>query len=446
MECINLRGKRINLTSLHYDDPNDLNQIGAITNTVLNGGDAGTVVTFDNGEDANCVMCGFTITGGNAELGAGIKCYGSSPTISHCIIVGNRATRYYGGGIDCYQSQVRFINCTISGNDANHGGGGIHCEDSNAVFLNSIIWGNTPDQILVSSGNDPVIQYSNVQGGFPGEGILDTDPYFAIAGYWSNVGDTSIPGELDSDSSLWIGGDYHLQSQGGRYDPNIDAWVQDAQHSPCIDTGNPNSDYSTEPAPNGACINMGAYGGTPEASQSVNDKTVFLQYSLDTDPGWSITGDWQFGQPQGAGGTHGNTDPNSGYTGMNVYGVNMAGDYRVAIGGPYYVMAGPFNCTGYQDVSLRFARWLNSDFYPYVRNTVDVSSNAESWYIVWETHVGENLNDSQWQILNYDISGIADGQSAIYIRWGYEILNDQAYAQSGWNIDDIELSGIPQGQ
>ena len=36
--------------------------------------------------------------------------------------------------------------------------------------------------------------------------------------------------------------------------------------SPCIDTGDPVSDYSLEPEPNGGRINMGAYGNTPEAA------------------------------------------------------------------------------------------------------------------------------------------------------------------------------------
>jgi hypothetical protein len=187
---------------------------------------------------------------------------------------------------------------------------------------------------------------------------------------------------------------------------------------------------------------MGAYGGTAEASQSGVVKTVFLEFSLDTDPGWTTTGEWRFGLPLGAGGTYGNPDPNSGCTGINVYGVNLAGDYSVALGDPYYVTAGPLDCSTYQEVSLQFARWLNSDFYPYVGNTVEVSADGQTWQTVWQAQEGENLNDSQWQILIYDISDTADGQSTVYVRWGYEINSDRAYAQSGWNIDDVQLSGV----
>jgi len=38
--------------------------------------------------------------------------------------------------------------------------------------------------------------------------------------------------------------------------------------SPCIDAGNVMSPIGHEPFPNGGVINMGAYGGTAEASKS----------------------------------------------------------------------------------------------------------------------------------------------------------------------------------
>jgi len=62
--------------------------------------------------------------------------------------------------------------------------------------------------------------------------------------------------------------DYHLQSQVGRWDPTSNDWVVDINTSPCIDAGDPNSPVALEPYPNGGIINMGAYGGTIEASKS----------------------------------------------------------------------------------------------------------------------------------------------------------------------------------
>ena len=63
-------------------------------------------------------------------------------------------------------------------------------------------------------------------------------------------------------------GDYHLRSERGRYWPEHDIWVLDKVTSPCIDGGDPTVDSFDEPVPNGGRINMGAYGGTAEASLS----------------------------------------------------------------------------------------------------------------------------------------------------------------------------------
>ncbi|MHC4387605.1 MAG: hypothetical protein ACYSX1_03260, partial [Planctomycetota bacterium] len=45
-------------------------------------------------------------------------------------------------------------------------------------------------------------------------------------------------------------------------------WLFDGVTSTCTDAGDPDSDYSLEPAPNGSRINMGAYGNTIHASKS----------------------------------------------------------------------------------------------------------------------------------------------------------------------------------
>ncbi|MBC8218548.1 MAG: hypothetical protein H8E73_08790 [Planctomycetes bacterium] len=56
--------------------------------------------------------------------------------------------------------------------------------------------------------------------------------------------------------------------QAGRWNPTDETWEIDDVISPCIDTGGPLSPVGAEPEPNGGRINMGAYGGTAEASKS----------------------------------------------------------------------------------------------------------------------------------------------------------------------------------
>ena len=61
-------------------------------------------------------------------------------------------------------------------------------------------------------------------------------------------------------------GDYHLQSTGGSWHGG--AFDADPANSPCIDAGDPAAPLGEEPAPNGARINLGAYGGTAQASKT----------------------------------------------------------------------------------------------------------------------------------------------------------------------------------
>ena len=59
---------------------------------------------------------------------------------------------------------------------------------------------------------------------------------------------------------------YHLKSENGRWSGV--QWINDTDTSPCVDAGDPTSDYSNEPTPNGNRVNIGAFGNTAEASKS----------------------------------------------------------------------------------------------------------------------------------------------------------------------------------
>ena len=107
------------------------------------------------------------------------------------------------------------------------------------------------------------IRYCNVKDGWPGEGNIDADPCFANPGYWDPNGTVE-----DANDDFWVEGDYHLKSQAGRWDAGSQSWVVDREMSPCIDAGDLASPIGHEPFPNGGVVNMGAYGGTVEASKS----------------------------------------------------------------------------------------------------------------------------------------------------------------------------------
>ena len=89
-ENIDFKGKNLTIRSIDPNDPT------VVASAVINGSNQQPVVTFSGGENALCVLVGFTITGGKR----GIFCSQASPTIINCIITGN-TTESAGGGISC---------------------------------------------------------------------------------------------------------------------------------------------------------------------------------------------------------------------------------------------------------------------------------------------------------------------------------------------------------
>jgi hypothetical protein len=104
-----------------------------------------------------------------------------------------------------------------------------------------------------------------------GQGNIDMDPCFADPGYWADVNDPNVIVEPNDPNAIWVIGDYHLKSQAGRWDPNSPSWLKDDVTSLCIDAGDPNSDWTAELWPHGKQMNMGAFGGTAQASMSLSN-------------------------------------------------------------------------------------------------------------------------------------------------------------------------------
>ncbi|MGA1874861.1 MAG: right-handed parallel beta-helix repeat-containing protein [bacterium] len=109
-----------------------------------------------------------------AQAGGGIACHFSPAAISNCLIMKNKA-REKGGGIYCYFDPPAITNCTIVGN-MSPDGGGICCAYSSPSITNGIIRNNLEHEI--GGYTKPVIRYSNITGGYPGEGNSDDEPLF----------------------------------------------------------------------------------------------------------------------------------------------------------------------------------------------------------------------------------------------------------------------------
>jgi len=213
--------------------------------------------------------------------GGGISNGNGSLTINNSIFTGNMAAANGGALYGFSDSILTVTNCTFFGNLAQNGNTFASVYDrfsENITEIINCIIRDGVNAIWNSDDNSTIgIIYSNIRDGQAGiydphetvlwsEGNIDEDPCFTELGYWDPNGTPE-----DTNDDVWIDGDYHLKSQAGRYDPNSDSWVVDDVTSPCIDTGDPNSPVGDEPEPNGGRINMGAYGGTAEASKSFSN-------------------------------------------------------------------------------------------------------------------------------------------------------------------------------
>ncbi len=233
----------------------------------------------------NCDISGNTAS----SSGGGLYCLNSVALIGGCRISGNVVpANMHGGGAYCAGTLtgVTFKNCVISANTAGAGAGiytestlglqrcgvtvvnctiarnrltgtvpyprpgsAIHSAGTDILVNSTIIWDNGVGPLVIN--NSPLwtspVSYSDIEGGYEGDGNFNQDPLFADA----------------------AADDYHLKSTYGRYNPQTGGWAyDDDRNSPCIDAGDCSMSAADEPSPNGRRVNMGAYGATQEASKS----------------------------------------------------------------------------------------------------------------------------------------------------------------------------------
>jgi predicted outer membrane repeat protein len=155
-----------------------------------------------------------TFSGNSAYVGGAMYNYYSGPAITNCTFTDNSARS--GGAMFNYSSSPAIINCTFNGNSAASSSGAMYNWRSNPMVKNCILWGDKPHEIANSGHSNPVITYSDVQGGWAGVGNIDIAPCFAEPGFW-HPNDTP----LDANDDFWVNGDYHLKSQTGRWKPSI---------------------------------------------------------------------------------------------------------------------------------------------------------------------------------------------------------------------------------
>lgn len=252
-ENVNFNGKNIAVQSM---DPEDWD---IVENTVIQGTGTTNVVQLGSGA-SHPILSGLTVTGGTR----GVYCMGTGyGDVNYCVITGNS-----DAGVLLYGTNAVVTNCVIQDN----GNQGISIGSASGTFTNNLIYGNDIGISieLYASGNI----YNCTIADNTSYGVIKAIPYASatiknciIWNWGDDLENCTATYSCISDGD---GGTGNISNDPLFVDPNnpdpnkIDFHL--SINSPCIDAGDPASEYSNEPEPNGDWINMGCYGNTSEAA------------------------------------------------------------------------------------------------------------------------------------------------------------------------------------
>ena len=272
---------------------------------------------------------------------------------------------------------------------------------------------------LLVTPTTPISMDGPVGGPFDGSGALSL----------TNRGDSALSWTATAADS-WVG----LSSTGGRL------------------TGSSTTTLTVSAGSAAASLPEGVYFSTVELRNTtdgagdidvpvqiiVGERQLQAGWNMDTDPGWTASGDWAWGAPTGRGGSTGAADPTSGYTGDNVYGYNLNGDYDNNMSATH-LTTGELDLSGRIGTVLRFYRWLGVEEGEYDNASLSISTDGRTWTTVWANEGA--VDDGGWVYQEIDLSEWADDQASVKLRWTMG-ATDRDVEYCGWNIDDVEIWAI----
>lgn len=261
----------------------------------INGGDS-VVIRRNTIEENYC----------HTDHGGGLAVSSPNALISNNLIVNNKVDNDYGwgGGILVFGENAINVTMsynTIAGNTAPSLGGGVFIDEGAQVVMeHELIYGNITGE---GAGG---VYVDGAGGGEPGDaGSIATLNHCTIAdneggslrggvGIYvqgnsqttvtngifrhNNDVESSVYDDFGLDESSTLTVTYTLSNEtfNGTGNKNDDPMFVDSPNadyhlklgSPAIDAGDPASDFSSEPSPNGGRVNMGRYGNTSEAGLS----------------------------------------------------------------------------------------------------------------------------------------------------------------------------------
>jgi hypothetical protein len=181
--------------------------------------------------------------------GGAIFVFAAAPVIENNVFAGNVVEYGDGGALYLFIYNGTLVNNVFMDNNAVRTGGAIYMDLSNPSVTNCVLYGNSAPEgpvIYLDRSSTVTVTYSDIEGGWQGEGNVDVDPMFRDP----------------------ASGDYHLMAIdcGDQYD------------SPLIDAGSPAYIDSLLDCSWGlgtVLSDIGAYGGgAPAGPTAIGDDEI----------------------------------------------------------------------------------------------------------------------------------------------------------------------------
>jgi hypothetical protein len=191
-----------------------------------------------------------------------------------------------------------------------------------------------------------------------------------------------------------------------------------------------------------------------------------LSYDFSSDPGWTCTGDWEWGTLNNAGGLTYYPDDTYG----TCYGTNIDGTYTPGIAQTVnYLQTGPIDLSGYPDpVKLKFSMFFDTDNGIGDAGGVLISTDGTTFTKITFNVTGDNATQDSSGTYTYsgfaaegDLTSMTDdfrttwasaeasldayaSSSTLYIRWAFDTSLNSGAPKAGWYIDNVEIGSFTE--
>ena len=190
-----------------------------------------------------------------------------------------------------------------------------------------------------------------------------------------------------------------------------------------------------------ACAN-GICSFTPNQGEGCCSPPLFRD-DFSTDQGWEFGTDWERGEahPSPDVGTF-EPDPGLDHSSASdnmLAGMRIGANTDKTLHAAYYLTSPEVDISGATAPELSFWRFLNSDYPPYMTNSIE-AFDGDGWVSLWTQQQYGFIKDTVWTLESYDVTAYKN--AFFKVRIGVAVGSAAVYACPSWSVDDVQIVDI----